>query len=196
MKNRITMVELTDHYIEKCQLLNNNLSEYIHLIDYDGNGEEFIFTFEGKAKTNWAIEKFGEDEGSIFEWTSDEIHELLEKSINSKECTTHDKIFLDHLISFLSDENATNDSIDVTPEMSDEIEKIRVICKEIVDEDIGWREWGGFFEKKGYSTEVNMMTRITIKLPKFNFVVDNKKNSGVPSEVSFYEGLFAGWVES
>ena len=40
------------------------------------------------------------------------------------------------------------------------------------------------------------MTKITIKLPDFSFVVDNKENSGVPSNVSFYEGLFAGWIES
>ena len=54
---------------------------------------------------------------------------------------------------------------------------------------------GKFFERKGYSIEVSMMTNL-IKLPNFNFVVDNKQNSGVPSKVSFYEGKFAGWIES
>lgn len=190
------MVQLNADYIEKCQVLNDDLSQYIDLVDFDGDGEEFIFTFEGKAKTKWAIEKFGEDKGSIVEWTSDEIHELLEEVIKNKECKTDDKIFLDHLISFLSDDNSTHDPIVVTPEISHEIEKIRIVCKEIVHDDIGWKEWGDFFEKKGYSIEVSMMTKITIKFPDFSFVVDNKENSGVPSSVSFYEGLFAGWIET
>ena len=82
------------------------------------------------------------------------------------------------------------------PEMAAEINKIQEICKEIINEDVSWKEWGSFFENKGYSIEVSMMTKILIKLPDFNFVVDNKENSGVPSEVSFHEGLFAGWVES
>ena len=37
---------------------------------------------------------------------------------------------------------------------------------------------------------------IIIKLPGFNFVVDNKENDGVPEEAHFYEGKFAGWIES
>ena len=92
------MIQLNSDYINKIQLLNDDLFQYIDLVDYDGDGEEYIFSFDGKAKTKWAIEKFGEDKGSIIEWTSDEIHELLEETIDSKECTTHDKIFLDHFI--------------------------------------------------------------------------------------------------
>lgn len=189
------MIQLNSDYINKLQLLNDDLSQYIDLVDYEGDGEEYIFSFEGKAKKKWAIEKFGEDKGSIIEWTSDEIHELLEETIDNKECTTHDKIFLDHLISYLSDENENHEEIVVTPEMAAEINKIQEICKEIINEDVSWKEWGSFFENKGYSIEVSMMTKILIKLPDFNFVVDNKENSGVPSEVSFHEGLFAGWVE-
>lgn len=190
------MIQLNTDYINKIELLNDDLFQYIDLVDYDGDGEEYIFSFDGKAKTKWAIEKFGEDKGSIIEWTSDEIHELLEETIESKECTTHDKIFLDHLISYLSDENENHEEIVVTPEMAAEIDKIQEVCKEIINEDVSWKEWGSFFENKGYSIEVSMMTKILIKLPDFNFVVDNKENSGVPSEVSFHEGLFAGWIES
>ena len=188
------MIQLNTDYINKIQILNDDLSQYVNLVDYDGDGEEFIFTFDGKAKIKWSIEKFGEDDGSLVEWTSDEIHDLLEETIENKKCTPHDKIFLDHLISYLSDENDSHETIVVTSEMSAQIHKIQGVCREIILQDIGWKEWGSFFERKGYSIEVSMMTKILIKLPNFNFVVDNKENSGVPSEVSFYEGKFAGWI--
>lgn len=86
--------------------------------------------------------------------------------------------------------------IDITSEMSIEIDKIQEVCREMNIQDIHWKEWGNFFIGKGYSVEVKSITMIIIKLPDFNFVVDNKENSGVPEEAHFYEGKFAGWVES
>ena len=86
--------------------------------------------------------------------------------------------------------------IDITSEMSIEIDKIQEVCREINIQDIHWKEWGNFFIGKGYSVEVKLFTMIIIKLPDFNFVVDNKENDGVPEEAHFYEGKFAGWVES
>lgn len=86
--------------------------------------------------------------------------------------------------------------IDITPEMSIEIDKIRELCREMNIQDVHWKEWENFFKGKGYSVEVKLFTMIIIKLPGFNFVVDNKENDGVPEEAHFYEGKFAGWIES
>jgi hypothetical protein len=88
-------------FINNLKLLKEDLFEYISMVDYGGDEEEFIFTFEGSDANNWEIEKFGKSEDRIFEWTDKEIQELINETLENNICSKDDKIFLDHLISFI-----------------------------------------------------------------------------------------------
>jgi hypothetical protein len=46
------------------------------------------------------MEKFGSDDG-VFEFKHFEIEEMLSQAIEKKNCSSHDKIFFDHLVSYL-----------------------------------------------------------------------------------------------
>ena len=88
-------------FVENLKLLQDDLFNYISMVDYDGDEEEYIFTFEGEDAKKWEIEKFGKSEGNIYEWTDKEIKDLIDNTLENDNCSNHDKIFLDHLISFI-----------------------------------------------------------------------------------------------
>ena len=73
------------------QLLNEDLTDYIQ-IEYVW-GDETEFPYMGF-----------EDNGAIIEWNCDEIQELLENTIEHKQCSSVDEFFLDHLTSYVEDE--------------------------------------------------------------------------------------------
>lgn len=93
-------IQLENQFIEKLKLLEEDLFAYLPLVDYFGDEEEFVFTFEGEDKSKWAIEKFGSDDG-VFEFKDFEIKEMLSEAIEKKICCSHDKIFFDHLVGYL-----------------------------------------------------------------------------------------------
>lgn len=93
-------IQLENQFIEKLKLLEEDLFAYLPLVDYFGDEEEYVFTFEGEDKSKWAIEKFGSDDG-IFEFKDFEIKEMLSEAIEKKICSSHDKIFFDHLVGYL-----------------------------------------------------------------------------------------------
>ena len=88
-------------FVENLKLLQDDLFNYISMVDYDGDEEEYIFTFEGEDAKKWEIEKFGKSEGNIYERTDKEIKNLIDNTLENDSCSNHDKIFLDHLISFI-----------------------------------------------------------------------------------------------
>lgn len=94
------VIKLENQFIEKLKLLEEDLFAYLPLVDYFGDEEEYVFTFEGEDKSKWAIEKFGSDDG-VFEFKDFEIKEMLSEAIEKKICSSHDKIFFDHLVSYL-----------------------------------------------------------------------------------------------
>lgn len=94
------VIKLENQFIEKLKLLEEDLFAYLPLVDYFGDEEEYVFTFEGEDKSKWAIEKFGSDDG-IFEFKDFEIKEMLSEAIEKKICSSHDKIFFDHLVGYL-----------------------------------------------------------------------------------------------
>lgn len=69
-------IQLENQFIEKLKLLQEDLFYYLPLVDYFGDEEEYIFTFEGEDKSKWAMEKFGSDDG-VFEFKHFEIEEML-----------------------------------------------------------------------------------------------------------------------
>jgi len=93
-------IQLENQFIEKLKLLEEDLFAYLPLVDYFGDEEEYVFTFEGEDKSKWAIEKFGSDDG-VFEFKDFEIKEMLSEAIEKKICSSHDKIFFDHLVGYL-----------------------------------------------------------------------------------------------
>ena len=93
-------IQLENQFIEKLKLLQEDLFYYLPLVDYFGDEEEYIFTFEGEDKSKWALEKFGSDDG-VFEFKHFEIEEMLSQAIEKKNCSSYDKIFFDHLVSYL-----------------------------------------------------------------------------------------------
>lgn len=94
------VIKLENQFIEKLKLLEEDLFAYLPLVDYFGDEEEYVFTFEGEDKSKWAIEKFGSDDG-VFEFKDFEIKEMLSEAIEKKICSSHDKIFFDHLVGYL-----------------------------------------------------------------------------------------------
>ena len=46
------------------------------------------------------MEKFGSSDG-VFEFKDFEIEEMLSDAIEKKKCSSHDKIFFDHLLTYL-----------------------------------------------------------------------------------------------
>ena len=88
-------------FVDNLKLLQDDLFNYISMIDYDGDEVEYIFTFEGEDAKKWEIEKFGKSEGNIYEWTDKEIKDLIDSTLENNSCSNHDKIFLEHLISFI-----------------------------------------------------------------------------------------------
>ena len=88
-------------FIDNLKLLQEDLFDYISMVDYNGDEEEYIFTFKGEDARKWAIEKFGKAEYNIVEWTDKEIKDLIDNTLENNSCSNHDKIFLEHLISFI-----------------------------------------------------------------------------------------------
>ena len=85
------MIQLDSEYIDKLKLLNDDLTDYIDIQDVLGDESEFLYSgFE--------------DNGAIIEWSHDEILEVLKNTIETNQCSSDDKKFLDHLISFVGDE--------------------------------------------------------------------------------------------
>ena len=93
-------IQLENQFIEKLKELQEDLFAYIPLVDYSGDEEEYIFIFEGEDKSKWAMDKFGSD-GGVYEFKDFEIQEMLSQAIEKKICSSHDKIFFDHLIGYL-----------------------------------------------------------------------------------------------
>ena len=85
------MIQLDSEYIDKLKLLNDDLTDYIDIQDVWGDESEFLYSgFE--------------DNGAIIEWSHDDILEVLKNTIETNQCSSDDKKFLDHLISFVGDE--------------------------------------------------------------------------------------------
>ena len=93
-------IQLENQFIEKLKELQEDLFAYIPFVDYFGDEEEYVFTFEGEDKSKWAMEKFGSSVG-VFEFKDFEIEEMLSDAIEKKKCSSHDKIFFDHLLTYL-----------------------------------------------------------------------------------------------
>ena len=88
-------------FLNNLKKLQEDLFNFLPMVDFNGDEEEYIFTFEGKQASKWEIEKFGKSEGAIYEWTDKEIKELIDITLKNNWCSKEDKIFLDHLISFI-----------------------------------------------------------------------------------------------
>ena len=88
-------------FVDNLKLLQDDLFNYISMVDYDGDEEEYIFTFEGEDAKKWEVEKFGKSGDNIYEWTDKEIKDLIDSTLENNSCSNHDKIFLEHLISFI-----------------------------------------------------------------------------------------------
>lgn len=96
-----SLIMMEQQFIDNLKKLQNDLFNFIPMVDFFGDEEEYIFTFDGEQAMKWEIEKFGKSEGSIYEWTDTEIIELINTTIENNSCSKEDKIFLDHLITFL-----------------------------------------------------------------------------------------------
>lgn len=73
----------------------------------------------------------------------------------------------------------------------DEVENIRLICKEMEEKKIAYVDWADFLISKGYKAKLNI--NLEISSNTFRFRLANKVNK-LPPEINFIEGKFAGWL--
>ncbi len=67
-------------FVDNLKLLQDDLFNYISMVDYNGDEEEYIFSFEGEDARKWEIEKFGKSEDNLYEWTDKEIKDLIDNT--------------------------------------------------------------------------------------------------------------------
>ena len=81
----------------------------------------------------------------------------------------------------------------VKPEAyQNEINNLRLICREMDEKEIEYSKWATFFQEKGFNATQKL--NLEIQLDEFTFLITNKENT-LPLKINFIEGKFAGWIK-
>ena len=88
--------------------------------------------------------------------------------------------------------NSIKTEVIETEVYQNEINNLRLICREMHEKEIEYSKWATFFQEKGF--DATQKLNLEIKLDEFTFLITNKENT-LPLKINFIEGMFAGWIK-